>query len=95
MLGEIEFKDASEKTGICNADEAVKVAKLLQVDEKKFSWSLVNYCLVKNNVALKKTHSCEEAKRARNVLVNNLYTRLVDYTIGVVNHKLSFGRAIL
>lgn len=96
LLGEIKFKqDESEETAIENKEEADKVAKLLEVDEKKFSWSLVNYCLVKNNVALKKIHNCNEAKRARDVLANNLYSRIVDYVIAVINNKLSFGRAIL
>lgn len=97
ILGEIKFKGASEQDSahIENEDDPEKIAKLLKVDEKKFCWSLVNYCLVKKDMILKKVHNCIEAKSARDVLANNLYSRLVDYIISVINHKLSIGRTIL
>lgn len=96
LLGEINFKEGeADEAGIDNQEEVEKAARLLKVDEKKLCWSLINYCLVKKNVALKKVNDCNEAIRARDVLANNLYSRLVDYIIAVLNHKLSFGRAIL
>lgn len=71
------------------------MAGLLNLDEKKFVWSLVNYCaIVKGNVVRKK-HNCEEAKEARDVLANTIYQRLVDWIINTINHKFTVTRTLL
>lgn len=96
VLGEIKFKECSgESAEVADEDQAEKVALLLGVDPKKLSWALTNYCLINKGVAVRKQHTCDEARSARDVLANNLYSRLVDYIIAVLNHKLSYGRAIL
>lgn len=96
-LGEVKFKEGTSENAEIDASEeqAEKVALLLNVDPKKFCWSLTNYCLVNKGVAVRKQHTCDEARSARDVLANNLYSRLVDYIVAFVNHKLSYGRAIL
>lgn len=70
------------------------VAKLLGLDAKKFTWSLINYCLIVKGSAMRRTHTCEEAKRARDVLANTLYQRLVDWIINIINYKLSLRRSL-
>lgn len=96
ILGQIEFQEGEEGSGkITNEEEVQKVADLLKLDGKKFKWTLTNYCLVQQGVAIKRKHSLAEAKTSRDCLANNIYSRLVDYVISVINHKLSYGRVIL
>lgn len=96
VLGEVKFKGGIREDAEFECrDLAEKVALLLHVDEKKFCWSLVNYCLANKGVAIRKKQSCDEARSARDVLANNLYSRLADYIISFVNYKLSYGRIIL
>lgn len=95
-LGEVQFKALENDAASIETEEEVgKVASLLKIDQKKLSWSLVKYCFVNKGTAVSRPHTCEEASTARDVLANALYTRLVDYIVSVINHKLSFGRAIL
>lgn len=96
VLGNVRFKDS--KTGIAeieNPDEAKKVAKLLALDEVKFLWALLNYCLIENGSAVKRKHSTDEARDARDTLANALYKRLIDWMINLINSKLSFMRSVL
>lgn len=97
VLGEIKFMGgATASAEIEGSGElAEKIAQLLNVDEKKFCWALTNYCLINKGVAVRKKQSCDEARSARDVLANNLYSRLMDYIVGFLNHKLSYGRVIL
>lgn len=97
LLGEIKFKgQVGDNAEIDDNEEIVqKIALLLNVDAAKFSWALTNYCLINKGVAVRKKQTCDEARSARDVLANNLYSRLVDYIINFVNHKLSYGRVIL
>lgn len=76
-------------------NEVRKVCKLLELDEKKFEWALVNYCLVQSGVAEKRKHTNDEARDARDVLAGTIYSRLVDWIINIINQKFAFGRAIL
>lgn len=97
-LGELRFcqkADAEEVAEIENEDTAFKVAQLLKIDEKKFIWALTNYCVVNDETATRKRHNCEEARDARDVLANTLYSRVVQYVVMVINKKLSYGTAIL
>lgn len=97
VLGDVKFKDGVNDSAEIDDGEgmAQKVAFLLNVDDKKFGWSLLNYCLVNKGVAVRKKQTADEARSARDVLANNLYSRLVDYVVSFLNHKLSYGRAIL
>lgn len=96
VLGDVRFKDgANDSAETDDEGQGEKVALLLGVDPKKFCWALTNYCLVNKGVAVRKQHTCDEARSARDVLANNLYSRLVDFVVSFVNHKLSYGRAIL
>lgn len=95
-LGEVRFKQSEQGMAeIENKEYVSKVACLLQVDEKKLMWALTNYCLLKQGVAVRRRHSCDEARDARDVFANTLYSRIVDYVVGVINNLLSHGRAIL
>lgn len=71
------------------------MAELLNIDEKKFVWALLNYCaIVKGNVVRRK-HTCDEAKEARNVLASTFYQRLVDWIVNTINQKFTVTRALL
>lgn len=95
-LGEINFRENDDMSASIENKEFVEnVADLLEVDQKKILWALTNYCVIKEGKAIRKRNSCYEAKDARNVLANTLYSRLVDYLINEVNAKLAVGKQIL
>lgn len=95
-LGNVRFQDGKNGTAeIENLDEAKKVAKLLSVEEVKFLWALLNYCVIEKGTALKRKHSTDEARDARDTLASAIYNRLVDWMINLINFKLSFGRSVL
>ncbi|XP_033207351.1 neither inactivation nor afterpotential protein C isoform X2 [Belonocnema kinseyi] len=95
ILGEVRFLgDNNGEAEIENMETAKKVAELLDVDSKKFTWSLVNYCLIKKGAAVRKKHTCDEAREARDVLANTMYQRLVDWIINTINYKFSFTRTL-
>lgn len=96
VLGNVRFRDGKNGSAeIENPDEAKKVAKLLSLDEVKFLWALLNYCLIENGNAVKRKHSTDEARDARDTLASTLYKRLVDWMINLINSKLSFMRQVL
>ncbi|KAJ0181639.1 hypothetical protein K1T71_002361 [Dendrolimus kikuchii] len=95
ILGNVRFKD--DKSGsaeIENIEDAKKVAKLLSLEEVKFLWALLNYCLIENGTAVKRKHSTDEARDARDTLASALYKRLIDWMINLINSKLSFMRSV-
>ncbi|XP_055637431.1 neither inactivation nor afterpotential protein C [Toxorhynchites rutilus septentrionalis] len=94
MLGEVRFRDTDGVTELDGLVVPSKVAALLQLDEKKFQWALMNYCVIIRGSAERRRHSPDEARDARDVLAATIYSRLVDWIINTINHKLSFGRAI-
>lgn len=96
VLGNVRFKDnKSGSAEIENPDEAKKLAKLLSLEEVKFLWALLNYCLIENGTAVKRKHSTDEARDARDTLASALYKRLIDWMINLINSKLSFMRSVL
>lgn len=97
MLGDVRFKesDHDRKAAFVHIEIVEKVAKLLKVDEKKLQWSLLNYCLIIKGHPEKRRHSPDEARDARDVLASTIYSRLVDFIINTINHKLALNRAIL
>ncbi|XP_021703004.1 neither inactivation nor afterpotential protein C [Aedes aegypti] len=94
LLGEVRFRDNEGVTELEDFEVATKVAALLKLDEKKFQWALLNYCVIIRGSAERRRHSADEARDARDVLAATIYTRLVDWLINTINHKMSFGRAI-
>ncbi|XP_028163622.1 neither inactivation nor afterpotential protein C [Ostrinia furnacalis] len=95
ILGNVRFKDGkSGSAEIENLDEAKKVAKLLSLEEVKFLWALLNYCLIESGTAVKRKHSTDEARDARDTLAGTLYKRLIDWMINLINSKLSFMRSV-
>lgn len=96
-LGDIHFQegDSNAFADISNKTSVKNVAELLRISEEKLLWALTNFCFVNKGEALRMKQTVEEAQNARNVLANNLYSRLVDYLISVINDKLGYGKAIL
>ncbi|XP_046675327.1 neither inactivation nor afterpotential protein C isoform X3 [Homalodisca vitripennis] len=95
LLGEIKFEKQDDgKAGLAGSDVANKVAQLLDVDDKKLSWALCNYCIVLKGTAARRKHNVEEAREARDVLARGLYFRLVDWIVNTINLKLSLSRAV-
>lgn len=95
ILGEIKFKQGPDNEAeLETPDTAAKAAQLLSVDEKKFSWSLVHYCIIEKGTAMRRRHTKEEAEEATDVLAAAIYFRVVDWIVNVINHKLSFTRAV-
>ncbi|XP_031771312.1 neither inactivation nor afterpotential protein C [Apis florea] len=95
ILGEIRFiEDNNGEADMDNNDAANKVAELLNLDEKKFSWALLNYCMIVNGNAVRKRHTYEEAKEARDVLANTIYQRLVDWMVNTINVKFTLTRSL-
>uniref|UniRef100_A0A182NBP7 non-specific serine/threonine protein kinase n=1 Tax=Anopheles dirus TaxID=7168 RepID=A0A182NBP7_9DIPT len=94
LLGEVRFKEADGVTELENFDVIGKIATLMQLDEKKFQWALLNYCVIVRGSAERRRHTADEARDARDVLAATIYSRLVDWITNTINQKLSFGRAI-
>lgn len=96
VLGNVRFKDGKHGSAeIENVEEAKKVSRLLSLEEVKFLWALLNYCLIENGSAVKRKHSTDEARDARDTLASALYKRLIDWLINLINAKLSFMRSVL
>lgn len=96
VLGNVRFKDSNNGAAeVENLDEAVKVASLLGLDDSKFTWALINYCLIEKGTAVKRRHSTDEARDARDVLAGTIYRRLLDWLVNSINLKLSFSRSVL
>lgn len=95
-IGELRFKQSQRKTAeIEDPDVVTKIADLLRVDEKKFQWSLVNYCKVMGGIAERRQYSAEEARDARDCLAATIYNRLVDWIINRINLEMFFPRSVL
>lgn len=95
ILGEIRFVEGNNgEAELDNNEAANRVAELLGLDSKKFIWALINYCLIVKGSAMRRKHTCEEAKEARDVIANTLYQRLVDWIINVINYKLLMTRSL-
>ncbi|XP_034933693.1 neither inactivation nor afterpotential protein C isoform X2 [Chelonus insularis] len=95
ILGEVRFIEGSNSEAeIRNVDAANTVANLLGLDQKKFIWSLTNYCMIKKGSVVRCKHTCEEANLARDILSSTVYNRLVDWIINSVNEKLSMTRTL-
>lgn len=96
ILGNVKFKDCNSGAAeVENIEEAKKITTLLGLDESKFTWALINYCLVEKGTAVKRRHSTDEARDARDVLAGTIYKRLLDWLVNSINLKLSFSRSVL
>ncbi|XP_043288364.1 neither inactivation nor afterpotential protein C isoform X2 [Venturia canescens] len=95
ILGEVKFTEGNNgEAEVESVDTAEIVADHLGLDSKKFIWSLTNYCLIRKGAAVRRRHTCEEAREARDVLANTLYQRLVDWLVNNINEKLTVTRAL-
>lgn len=97
IIGELRFKAADNTPKFAdleNPEYATEVAKLLKLDEKKFVWALVNYCVINEGRPERRRQSPGEARDARDTLANTIYCRLVDYIVNIINAKLALSRAI-
>lgn len=97
LLGELKFdlaENSATYADLLNPEMASLVAHLLKVDEKKFQWALLNYCVIAQGHAERRRHTPDQAREARDSLASNIYSRLVDYIVNMVNSKLAFGRAV-
>lgn len=97
ILGDVRFKDSDvdRKAAMVNPSIVGEIAELLNVDDKKFHWALLNYCVVANGKVEKRRHTADQARDARDVLAGTIYSRLVDFIVNTVNHKLTLSRAML
>lgn len=87
--------DRDRKAALVEPNVVPKVAELLKVDEKKFQWSLINYCIVVNGKVEKRRHTADQARDARDVLAGTIYARLVDFIVNSINQKFALNRAML
>jgi myosin heavy subunit len=97
LMGDIRFAGSDKNpmhAVLDNPRTVERVAKLLQVESKKFAWALVNYCLVKDGQAILCHHTPDAARDARDTLAATTYSRLVDYIVNRINQKLAVGRAL-
>ncbi|XP_057334569.1 neither inactivation nor afterpotential protein C-like isoform X2 [Microplitis mediator] len=95
LIGEVGFKQSSDGEAVIeNIKAANNVAELIGLDEKKFAWSLTNYCVIKRGAAVRRKYTCEEAGLACDVLACTLYQRLVDWVINFINSKLALTRTL-
>ncbi|KPJ11874.1 Neither inactivation nor afterpotential protein C [Papilio machaon] len=86
VIGNVRFKDSRNGTAeIENPEEAKKVAKLLSLDEVKFLWALLNYCLIEKGTAIKKRHTTDEARDARDTLASALYKSGDKYSVSLLD----------
>lgn len=95
MLGNVRFGEEGKCATIETTAEVKNVAKLLELDQKKFEWAMLNYCYVKSGVAEKRKLNGDEARDARDVLASTIYCRLVDWIVNIINQKFSLARAVL
>ena len=95
ILGNVRYMDDGKFAAVENTNVSQIVAKLLNIDEKKFQWSLENYCVIKSGTAERRKHTSDEARDARDVLAATIYCRLVDWIVNTINQKLAFSRAVL
>lgn len=94
-LGEICFEENDEGNAeIENPEYCDRVAEMLNIENKKFSWALTNYCLVEQGTAIRRKNTSDQARDTRDMLACCLYSRLVDWIVNVINYKLSKCRAI-
>jgi myosin heavy subunit len=96
LLGDIKFDalKGEAQAKVVNPHVAEKVAKILQLDCRKFQWALVYYCRVKDGTPLMCHHSPDAARDARDTLAATMFQRLVDYVVTKINQKLAVGRAL-
>ncbi|XP_055680754.1 neither inactivation nor afterpotential protein C isoform X2 [Lutzomyia longipalpis] len=94
LFGELRFLDEGGIMELENPEVAARVARLLGVEEKKFLWALLNYCIVERGTAERRRHTGNEAREARDVLAGTLFSRLVDWITNTLNHRLTISRAI-
>ncbi|CAD7079978.1 unnamed protein product [Hermetia illucens] len=94
-LGDVRFKKNDKRAAEFEESEVVsKVADLLRLDEKKFLWSMLNYCKVKGGIAERKHYTPEEARDSRDALAATMYNRVVDWIVIKININLAFPRAV-
>ncbi|KAK7081389.1 Myosin-IIIa, partial [Halocaridina rubra] len=94
-IGNIDFT-GNDKASIVDMEPVKEVSRLLDIDEKKLTWALCNYCEVK--ASTKQVESCKkteiDAELSKDALARTLYSRVVDFIVNSINSKLSMTRLV-
>jgi myosin heavy subunit len=72
----------------------ITVARLLKVDEQKFSLALINHCTTQEGSTVMLRHTKTEAEAARDALACGIYFRIMDWIVTFINQKFCFARAV-
>ncbi|XP_068244393.1 neither inactivation nor afterpotential protein C isoform X2 [Palaemon carinicauda] len=84
-----------QNASIVDMEPVKEVCHLLDVDEKKLTWALCNYCDVKAGKQVEQVKKTEyEAEMSKDALARTLYSRLVDYVVNTINTRLSVTRLV-
>lgn len=73
----------------------ITVARLLKVDEQKFSLVLINHCTTQEGITVMLRQTKTEAEAARDALACGIYFRIMDWIVTFINQKFCFKRAVL
>lgn len=67
------FTDSEDDTAeVANPKTYAKVAELLDIDKKRFSWTLRNYCLMEYGTVLQRKTTPDQARDA------SIFTTILD-----------------
>ncbi|XP_066969641.1 neither inactivation nor afterpotential protein C [Macrobrachium rosenbergii] len=84
-----------QSASIVDMEPLKEVCRLLDVEEKKLTWALCNYCEVKPGKQVEQAKKTEyEAEMSKDALARTLYSRLVDFVVNTINSKLSVTRLV-
>ncbi|XP_071531793.1 neither inactivation nor afterpotential protein C isoform X5 [Panulirus ornatus] len=94
IIGNIDFT-GDDQAAIADMEPVKEVCRLLDIEEKKLSWALCNYCRVKPDQTVESAKkNRDEAEMSRDALARTLYTRLLDFIINCINTNLSVTRLV-
>ena len=95
LIGNIQFEENDNRIlEIRNKQICEKVANLLAIDDSKFRKSLVSYSMMHKGKIELFRNSFQKATSLRNAIANNLYLRLTNWIVHLLNRKATFGKMI-